>query len=166
MINLTKCGGDISAAGVCEGGGNSFNEEIGLSLKGPSETVVPLVNVYTLDGQRPGGTATWTFADSASTIVAGDLLVSGTYKPASPLSAFNGQSGNGTWELLITDDWDGDPLSVNSWSLSVGSGPVASPVPGPLPLLGAGAAFGWTRRLRKRIGSSSSLAATRCNSAG
>ena len=26
-----------------------------------------------------------------------------------------------------------------------------SPVPGPLPLLGAGAAFGWSRRLRKRI---------------
>jgi len=30
--------------------------------------------------------------------------------------------------------------------------PVAAEVPGPLPLLGAGAAFGWSRRLRKRIG--------------
>lgn len=28
-------------------------------------------------------------------------------------------------------------------------------VPGPLPLLGAGAAFGWTRRLRRRIGKAS-----------
>ena len=28
------------------------------------------------------------------------------------------------------------------------------PVPGPLPLLGAGAAFGWSRRLRNRIAAS------------
>jgi hypothetical protein len=27
-------------------------------------------------------------------------------------------------------------------------------VPGPLPILGAGAAFGWTRRLRRRISKS------------
>jgi MYXO-CTERM domain-containing protein len=29
--------------------------------------------------------------------------------------------------------------------------PSGTTVPGPLPLLGAGAAFGWSRRLRKRI---------------
>ena len=29
--------------------------------------------------------------------------------------------------------------------------PSGAAVPGPLPLLGAGAAFGWSRRLRKRI---------------
>jgi MYXO-CTERM domain-containing protein len=29
--------------------------------------------------------------------------------------------------------------------------PPGATVPGPLPLLGAGAAFGWSRRLRKRI---------------
>ena len=34
------------------------------------------------------------------------------------------------------------------------SGP--EPVPGPLPLLGAGAAFGWSRRLRRRISDGSS----------
>jgi hypothetical protein len=35
------------------------------------------------------------------------------------------------------------------------SGPAS--VPGPLPLLGAGAAFGWSRQLRKRIGTSGSV---------
>jgi uncharacterized repeat protein (TIGR03803 family) len=29
--------------------------------------------------------------------------------------------------------------------------PDSNPVPGPLPLMGAGAAFGWSRRLRRRI---------------
>jgi hypothetical protein len=33
----------------------------------------------------------------------------------------------------------------------------APAVPGPLPLLGAGAAFGWSRQLRKRIGTSGSV---------
>jgi hypothetical protein len=45
-----------------------------------------------------------------------------------------------------------------STSISNLNGPLAAPgtasVPGPLPLLGAGAAFGWSRQLRKRIGAS------------
>ena len=52
----------------------------------------------------------------------------------------------GTWTI------DGTSESIN---VCIGSGPCASDptssVPGPLPLLGAGAAFGWSRRLRKRI---------------
>ena len=43
----------------------------------------------------------------------------------------------GTWTIVGTSE-----------SINVFIGP---PVPGPLPLLGAGAAFGWSRRLRKRI---------------
>ena len=41
-----------------------------------------------------------------------------------------------------------------SWT-GTGSLNVPSTVPGPLPLLGAGAAFGWTRRLRKRLATGS-----------
>ena len=52
----------------------------------------------------------------------------------------------GTWTI------DGTSESIN---VCIGYGPCASDptssVPGPLPLLGAGAAFGWSRRLRKRI---------------
>jgi hypothetical protein len=50
----------------------------------------------------------------------------------------------GTWTLAGTRD---------TIQLVLGS-PSAS-VPGPLPLLGAGAAFGWSRRLRRRIASPS-----------
>jgi hypothetical protein len=42
--------------------------------------------------------------------------------------------------LVVTD-----PLSVNSWSLTV-----MNEVPGPLPVLGAAAAFGYSRRIRRR----------------
>ena len=44
----------------------------------------------------------------------------------------------GTWNLVGTSE------SINIY---IG----ATATPGPLPLFGAGAAFGWSRRLRKRI---------------
>ena len=46
----------------------------------------------------------------------------------------------GTWSLTGTSE-----------TIQVILGSPAAAVPGPLPLLGAGAAFGWSRRLRKRI---------------
>ena len=48
----------------------------------------------------------------------------------------------GTWTISDT----GDTINVNA----VDSSPVG--VPGPLPLLGAGAAFSYSRRLRRRLG--------------
>ena len=49
----------------------------------------------------------------------------------------------GTWTI----DSTGETITVNA----INSNPAPADVPGPLPLLGAGAAFGWSRRLRKRI---------------
>ena len=46
----------------------------------------------------------------------------------------------GIWSLVDSGD-----------SIEVYLGQQTSTVPGPLPLLGAGAALGWSRRLRKRI---------------
>jgi hypothetical protein len=103
-INLTKCDDPInSSTGACEGPGYSFNSEIQLQLQSPAGTIVELVPFFALNGQTPGDTVTWTFADSASSVVSGDSLVSGTYLPSSPLSAFIGESGNGTWNLLFAD---------------------------------------------------------------
>jgi hypothetical protein len=154
-INLTKCDDPInSSTGACEGTGKSFNDEIQLLLQSPTGTIVELVPFGALDGQEPGDTVTWTFADSASSVVSGNLLVSGTYLPSSPLSAFIGESGNGTWNLLFEDGSGSDPLSINSWSLTVNAVNAPLPVPGPLPVLGAAAAFGISRRLRGRIASS------------
>ncbi|MFM7550879.1 MAG: proprotein convertase P-domain-containing protein, partial [Cyanobacteriota bacterium] len=154
-INLTKCDDPIdSATGACLGGGFSYNEEIELQLQSPTGTFVTLVPSFgALDGQTPGDTVTWTFTDAASSVVSGGSLVSGTFLPSSPLSAFIGEDGNGTWNLIFTDAVDANPLSINSWSLTLNT-PVHTPVPRPLPLLGAASAFGISRRLRRRIASS------------
>jgi len=54
----------------------------------------------------------------------------------------------GTWTLQPADG--SDPYTAND-TINLIAGPPSAAVPGPLPLLGAGAAFGWSRRLRKRI---------------
>jgi hypothetical protein len=54
----------------------------------------------------------------------------------------------GTWTLQPKDG--SDPYTANDTIQVVIGAPPPASVPGPLPLLGAGAAFGWARRLRKR----------------
>jgi len=46
---------------------------------------------------------------------------------------------------------DFDSSSSNSLLFTPVGGPPPASVPGPLPLFGAGAAFGWSRRLRRKI---------------
>jgi hypothetical protein len=74
------------------------------------------------------------------------------------------QSGSGSFSVLAGDVFGFRQNSVDSangrafTTISNFNGPLAASgpasVPGPLPLLGAGAAFGWSRQLRKRIGTS------------
>lgn len=52
---------------------------------------------------------------------------------------------------VITTDVFGNPRTFNG-RRDVGAVQQSTAVPGPLPLLGLGAAFGWGRRLRRRLG--------------
>lgn len=83
------------------------------------------------------------------------------YAPGTPitsLSTFNSKTLAGigftttgllgTWTLQPKDG--SDPYTANDTIQVVIGAPPPASVPGPLPLLGAGAAFGWSRRLRKR----------------
>ena len=69
-------------------------------------------------------------------------------------ATFNGQTlatlGFTTTGLIGTWQLDGVLGSDGQINVVIGAPSVAA-VPGPLPLLGAGAAFGWSRKLRKRI---------------
>lgn len=81
---------------------NRVNDLI-VSLRSPNGTVVQLAN-------RPGGATgpaganfSGTYFDDggAVNIANGVAPYTGTYQPTSPLSAFNGQNVNGTWQLII-----------------------------------------------------------------
>ena len=62
-----------------------------------------------------------TFSDSAATdITAGTAPFTGTFRPSpGPLSAFDGESANGTWSLKVTDTRHNNTGTIVSWSLSI-----------------------------------------------
>ena len=91
-------------------------------------------------------------------------LLNGAFTQLTINDASLTQSGSVSFSVLAGDvfGFRHNSLSYNfgraSTTISNFNGPLAASgpasVPGPLPLLGAGAAFGWSRQLRKRIGTS------------
>ena len=86
----------------------------------------------------------------------GEFIIDSTYVSNTPIvssATFNGTTlatlGFTTTGLIGTWTLNGTSESIQ---LILGPpSPSGAAVPGPLPLLGDGAAFGWSRRLRKRI---------------
>ena len=74
------------------------------------------------------------------------------------------RNNNGQAQFTAQAKWAFTAYQLNGGQISAASysfgGPSQS-VPGPLPLLGAGAAFGWSRRLRRQLKASSALAIKR-----
>lgn len=82
------------------------------------------------------------------------FLISSSYSSGAPIissATFNGET-LASLGFTTTGPLGSWTLSGTSETINVVIGsPGAAAVPGPLPLLGAGAAFGWSRRLRRRI---------------
>jgi subtilisin-like proprotein convertase family protein len=96
--------------------------DLTITLQSPTGTIVTLMN-------RPGGTGNsgnnfcGTVLDdqaaggSIQTIGSGGNPWTGSFTPASPLSAFNGQNPNGTWILHAVDGASGDVGNIRAFSL-------------------------------------------------
>jgi extracellular elastinolytic metalloproteinase len=89
---------------------HTFDGDLQISLIGPDGTSVALATNVGGAGQNFGSGAndcsgdSTIFDDSASTgIAAGIAPFAGSFKPSSPLSAFNGKPATGAWILRITD---------------------------------------------------------------
>jgi hypothetical protein len=91
-------------------------------------------------------------------------LLNGDFTDLTSRQGGTNQSGSVSFSVLAGDEFGFRQNSINSGGgraytfIGNFNGPLAASgpasVPGPLPLLGAGAAFGWSRQLRKRIGTS------------
>lgn len=112
----------LSGPSTIDGSANLFPAD---SVSGLSFFLLSFAGIYSID---PSYTAGQPFLSSA-TFNNTNLAAQGFTTPG--LAA--------TWTIYGTSE------SIN---LIIGA---PAEVPGPLPLLGAGAAFGWTRRLRRRI---------------
>ena len=98
---------------------------------------------------------TFRFAPSSYTFASPGIRIDSSYVLSQPFfssATFNGRSlvSEGFTAAGLVGTWDIDGTSE---SINVFIGPHSADVTGPLPLLGAAAAFGWSRRLRKRISS-------------
>ncbi len=129
-VSFSKYSGPVCptatyTTGPCstDGGPDSWPDEIYLRLTAPSGTARRMVNSNPPQYRDDGGAAAYTnisvtFADSAATKVSGDP-VSGNFKPDQAFSSFVNQSPHGNWTLTFGDQWEGDPLQIHSWSLTI-----------------------------------------------
>ncbi|UOE40351.1 proprotein convertase P-domain-containing protein [Chryseobacterium suipulveris] len=89
--------------------------DVEMKLIGPDNTEVMLANRRGSSGDNYTNTI---FDDDATTAISsGTPPFTGTFKPESPLSAFNGKPITGNWTLRITDKANGDGGQLLNWSL-------------------------------------------------
>lgn len=110
---------DGSGSGIQHG----YVSDLFIGLISPQGTGVVLMNL-------PGGIANEgqnfcnTLLDDDArnliqNITTASAPYSGSYKPASPLAAFNGQNPNGTWRLQVIDPFTPDAGTVRKFSLLI-----------------------------------------------
>lgn len=111
---------------VCIDITHTWDADLNISLQAPDGTTVDLTVGNGGSGDDYNNTC---FNAGASTsIVAGNPPFTGSFKPQGFLGNINnGQNGNGTWNLVITDTYPADQGTLISWSLTFGNNPATPP---------------------------------------
>ena len=112
----TVCNATVGATTV--GLDHTFVGDLVITLTSPAGTSV------TLSNRRGGGgnnLCNTRFEDSAATpissIVAAGNPWTGSFRPETPMSAFNGQTGNGVWTVRVVDAAGSDIGSIRAFSV-------------------------------------------------
>lgn len=96
---------------------HTYDGDLVANLISPAGRIVRLFT--NIGGSGDDFTNTW-FDDAAGTpILNGTPPFTGRYRPAEPLSTFNGQIANGTWRLQIADTASSDQGSLAGWGLEI-----------------------------------------------
>lgn len=106
---------------------------------------------YTINAAASGPVSfNWAYSTSDSEYDQFGYLLNGNFNF---LSTQNGETGTASFVVVAGDVFgfsiDGDDGIFGPGIATISN--FSAPVPGPLPLLGVGAAFGYSRRLRRRI---------------
>jgi len=125
-----NCGTPMALRSVCIRIDHTFTSDLDIYLKSPNGTSVELTtdNGSLGDNYGQGATSTCFNMASTSNVTAGAApFIAGPYLPEGNLNTFNTNvSGNGAWNLCVTDDSGGDTGTLISWSLEFGA-PLGSP---------------------------------------
>jgi subtilisin-like proprotein convertase family protein len=99
-------------------------------------------------GSDPNGT--FTFDDEAATPVTSVNTTGGSFRPFSPLSAFDGDGSAATWQLRILDQAGLDAGRLGSWTLTLSTAAVPEPSTWAMLILGFGLVGGALRSARRK----------------
>ncbi|MEM7392385.1 MAG: proprotein convertase P-domain-containing protein, partial [Verrucomicrobiota bacterium] len=105
---------------------HNYIGDVTVTLISPTGTEVILVDQLSNGG---GGNSGHNFcqtvlddngpANLIQNVTSVDAPFTGTFRPANPLSAFDGEQANGTWTLRLFDGVSGDTGQLNSFTLSL-----------------------------------------------
>lgn len=127
------CNTPFGLESVCIRINHTWDSDLDIYLIAPDGTTVELSTDNGGSGNNygAGGTRTCFSMSAGTNITAGGApFTAGPYIPEGDLSLVNnGQNGNGTWRLCITDDAGGDVGTLLSWQLTFGSSPNCPPPP-------------------------------------
>ncbi len=118
---------------------HTFVGDLRLRLQSPGGTSVFIVNrVSNGGGGNSGNNFCQTVLDDAAgapiqAVLAASAPFTGSFQPANPLSAFNGEDPNGTWTLGAQDFFVGDTGNIRSFSVRITS-PVCAAAAGTVAL--------------------------------
>jgi len=115
-VDGTRC--STTAGSTTVGLDHPFTADLVGTLTSPDGTKVQLFANIGVDANNFCKTV---FDDGAKRPITGaepsDAPYSGPWRPAKPLSAFRGRSGNGTWKFTVVDDTSGDKGTLRKVSL-------------------------------------------------
>lgn len=113
-INFLKTDGSCTVPAT----GSAFHGETNFALRSPTGTQVTLAEPGDWSGDVVISPVTVTFDQSATAMTSG-TPVNGTFLPAASLDTFDGLAPAGAWVLLAGDSAGGDPLCVNTYTVTI-----------------------------------------------
>ena len=118
-IDGSSC--DTTAGSTTVGIDHTFVNDLEIKLISPATTT--LLMIHNTDGS--GNNFCQTLLDdetanpSIQTVVSANAPFTGTFKPNLPLSIFDGETGNGTWNLQAQDFFSSDIGNIRAFSLII-----------------------------------------------
>jgi subtilisin-like proprotein convertase family protein len=97
---------------------HAYTWDLRVWLMSPAETLVELISPKSRSGEN--FTATVLDDEATSSIDScSSNPCTGIWRPEQPLSAFDGESPNGTWTLIVEDLREVKLGTLDSWSLTI-----------------------------------------------
>jgi subtilisin-like proprotein convertase family protein len=108
--------GTISDVNVTIAGTHTYYWDLVVAVAHPDGTLSALLN-RNCNANSTGFNVL--FNDGAASAIVCAANLTGTFRPNTPLSAFNGKSMTGTWTLLANDNYNGDAGTLGNWSVEI-----------------------------------------------